>query len=134
MKTICFLLFSLLLISSTVFAKGIPALNNDFHVIKTSPAARDMFGYFRVHRQGIGVTLNWGMSSMAGVGYFIIERSYDGEYFDPISQVPKNGSNRQSWRDLSVFPGYIHYRIICVMNDGTELSSEVKTVRIVQHG
>ena len=134
MKTLSCILFSFLFIGSTSLATGIHTVKNNSPVIKTSPPVQEMLSYFRAHRQGKGVTLNWGMSFNTTIAYFIIERSYDGEFFDPVNQIPGDGSARLSWHDGSVFPGYIHYRVVCVMMDGTEFYSEIKTVRIVQHG
>lgn len=134
MKIIRCFLCSFLLMSSTAFANESRHPNKNILLIITNPSAQEMFGYFRAHRQGKGVTLNWGMSFNTQIAYFIIERSYDGEFFDPLAQVSVNGSKRQSWNDASVFPGYIHYRIVCVMNDATEIYSDVETVRIVQRG
>jgi hypothetical protein len=71
---------------------------------------------------------------MSGIAYFIVERSYDGEYFDPINQVQANGSKRETWLDNDIFPGYIHYRIVCVMVDDSKVYSDPETVRIVQRG
>lgn len=94
---------------------------------------QEMFSYFRAHRQGSGVALSWGTTTLSNVVGFIIERSYDGDFFENIQQVmPTNARN--TWRDTGVFPGYIHYRIGCVMSDGTTHYSQVETVRIVQHG
>jgi hypothetical protein len=71
---------------------------------------------------------------MSGIAYFIVERSYDGEYFDPINQVQANGSKRETWLDNDIVPGYIHYRIVCVMVDDSKVYSDPETVRIVQRG
>lgn len=133
MKTLLCILCSIMLISSSSFANGIPTSKIVSATIKTSLATQEMFGYFRAHRQGKGVTLNWGMSSMAGIAYFKILHSDDGEYFKEIANVSPNG-NRQSWKHAFVFPGYNHYRIVCVLIDGTEIYSETDTVRIVQRG
>lgn len=134
MKTLSCIVFFFILIGSTSLATGIPVIKNNSPVIKTSLPVPEMLSYFRAHRQGKGVTLNWGVSFNTTIAYYIIIRSYDGEFFDPVSQIPNEGSARLSWHDGSVFPGYIHYRVVCVLMDGTEIYSEIKTVRIVQHG
>lgn len=97
-------------------------------------AKQEMFRYFRIHRQAKNVVLNWGVTSPAGISSFILERSYDGDFFDAINQMPCNNAEKFSWKDLSVFPGYIYYRIACVMTDGTVSYSVVEVIRIVQHG
>ncbi len=91
------------------------------------------FTYFRIHHQSKkNVVLNWGVTSPAGVAGFRIERSYDGEFFDVISEQPCNNSTRFSWKDEGIYPGLIYYRIGCNMNDGTCHYSEVETIRVVQ--
>lgn len=134
MKTLPGFLCSVMLLCNSTFATEVPSSNIFSKSNSEITVAQNMFGYLRVHRQGKGVSINWGTTSMSGIAYFIIERSYDGEFFDPIHQVTMNGSNRQTWLDASVFPGYIHYRIVCVLTDGTEYYSETDTVRIVQRG
>ena len=100
---------------------------------KLQPTAHD-FTYFRIHRQAKNVALGWGISSIEGVAGYAIERSYDGELFDVINQMPCNGTLKQDWKDLDVFPGYIYYRITCVMTDGSTHSTEVLSIRINSRG
>jgi hypothetical protein len=97
-------------------------------------AKQEVFRYFRIHRQAKNVVLNWGVNSPTGISSFILERSYDGEFFDIINQTPCNNAEKFSWKDMSVFPGYIYYRIACMMTDGTIYYSPVEVIRIVQHG
>lgn len=93
------------------------------------------FSYFRIHHQSKkNVVLNWGVTTPAGVSSFIVERSYDGEFYDVINQVDGNNSTRFSWKDEGVYPGVIYYRIGCVMNDGTCNYSNIETIRVVQRG
>lgn len=100
---------------------------------KISSNTQEMFSYFRSHRQAKNVVLNWGITTPAGVSGFTIERSYDNEYFDVMNQVSCNNSTKFSWKDESVFPGYIYYRIGCMMSDGTCHYSATEVVRIVAH-
>jgi hypothetical protein len=91
------------------------------------------FTYFRVHPQTKkNVVLSWGVDSPAGVSNFTVERSYDGEFYDPINQVAPNNAVRFTWKDEGVYPGMIYYRIACNMNDGTKHFSDVETIRVVQ--
>lgn len=89
------------------------------------------FDYFRVHRQGSGVSLNW---SAPGAETFQIERSYDGEFFDLIASVEAGAVSKLKYLDQSVFPGVIYYRVAAVMADGSVEYSEVESVRIVKKG
>ena len=91
------------------------------------------FTYFRIHHQSKkNVVLNWGINTPAGVTCFNVERSYDGEFYDVINEVPCNNSVRFSWKDEGIFPGVIYYRVACKMNDGTTHYSPVETIRVVQ--
>jgi len=91
------------------------------------------FRYFRIHHQSKkNVVLNWGIDTPAGVSGFNIERSYDGEFYDVINEVPCNNSVKFSWKDEGIFPGMIYYRVACKMNDGTTHYSEIETIRVVQ--
>ena len=95
-------------------------------------AAHD-FTYFRLHHQTKNnVVLNWGIDTPAGVTCFTVERSYDGDFYDPITQVACNNAVRFSWKDEGIFPGVIYYRIVCNMNDGTTHYSNIETIRVVQ--
>lgn len=95
---------------------------------------QETFKYFRIHRQAKNVVLNWGLSSVQGVTGFIIERSYDGDFYDVINQLPSTTELKYTWKDLGVFPGVIYYRIGCIMPDGRVAYSQIETIRIVSHG
>jgi len=91
------------------------------------------FTFFRIHHQSKkNVVLNWGIDSPAGVSTFSVERSYDGDFYDVINEVPNNNTVRYSWKDEGIFPGVIYYRIACNMNDGTTHYSAIETIRVVQ--
>ncbi len=109
------------------------AASNARELLKTADPVQTQLRYFRVHRQGrFDVSVNWGLTSEAGILAFSVERSYDGDFFDPVMDLPANGAPRYSVKDEQVFPGYIHYRLGCIMNDGSTIYSGVETVRIVQ--
>lgn len=99
---------------------------------KVAPST-ECFDFFRVHRQGPGISLSWAAAS-SGISQFVIERSYDGEFFDVVAAMGCSGSNTHKFNDSDVFPGTIFYRITAVKSNGTTESSAVKTVRIVQRG
>lgn len=110
--------------------KAAPALQNVNHEQLQTVYP---FTFFNAHRQGHSSTgLMWRTSSPGNVLSFLVERSYDGEFFDPIQNVPCNGNTRFAWKDDIVFPGYIYYRIAASLMDGTTVYSEVQVVRIVQ--
>jgi hypothetical protein len=92
------------------------------------------FNSFRAHRQGkAGVSLVWTVSS-SDITQFVVERSYDGEFFDNVNPVDFNGSSSYKYNDKEIYPGVIYYRVVAVKSDGTTECSPVETVRIVQHG
>ena len=91
------------------------------------------FTYFRIHHQSKkNVVLNWGITTPAGVASFRVERSYDGDFYDVISEPACNSSTKFTWKDEGIYPGVIYYRIGCVMNDGTCHYSAIETIRVVQ--
>ena len=92
------------------------------------------FARFNVHRAGkSNIEIVWAVSS-ADISGFVIQRSYDGEFFDDIDTAPFNGSSSYKSKDMGVFPGLIYYRVTAVKADGSTECSPVETVRIVQHG
>ncbi|MBD0277445.1 MAG: hypothetical protein ICV81_05700 [Flavisolibacter sp.] len=112
----------------------ITAIASDVYPSKISkPPITGAFNYFRAHRQSPGIALTWAPAT-PDVVEFIVEKSYDGEYFDQVQFVNGKGISVQKFLDKDVFPGFIHYRIIAVMADGSMESSSVETVRIVRHG
>jgi len=89
------------------------------------------FGRLQAHRQQQGVGLSWTVLSTEGVAGFVVERSYDGFYFEEVNQVNCEISGRHRYNDNAVYPGYIHYRVIAIMEDGSAEASETAVVRIV---
>lgn len=96
--------------------------------------SENCFDSFRVHRQGkAAISLSWTVSS-ADINQFIVERSYDGEFFENVTSINFNGSSAYKYKDNGIYPGVVYYRITAVREDGTTEYSSVETVRIVQHG
>jgi hypothetical protein len=136
MKTL--FIFSASFIAFTSFCFD-PALNTPVASSQTAVNIntgnkQEQLAFFRIHRQAKNVVVNWGVTSPAGITGYTVERSYDGEFFDIINQFPNNNALKFSTKDESVFPGYIYYRIGCVMNNGSTMYSEVRVIRFVQHG
>lgn len=77
-------------------------------------------------------SVNWGSSNSAGVAYFQIERSYDGEIFETIAEVAPTGSSSYRYRDITVLPGMISYRVTSVNLDGTSSQSPVEVLRLLR--
>lgn len=112
-------------ISSTNASTGLSIYNAD----KT--LATGNFGRFHGHRQQTGVGLSWTMNTDEAIAGFLIERSYDGVYFDEIGEMSSNSTNRYRYMDSFVFPGFIHYRITAIYANGSTETSETIIVHIV---
>jgi hypothetical protein len=92
------------------------------------------FSHVNVHRAGkANVEISWSVSS-SDITQFIVERSYDGDFYDNVATVNFNGSSAYKSKDVGVFPGVIYYRITAVKSDGSTECSPVETIRLVQHG
>jgi hypothetical protein len=103
-------------------------------VEQTSITTSDIFKRFNVHRQQNGVAIQWSVSNIDQISSFIIERSWDGVYFDTIDVLDASADQNRYLDNNEIYPGYWYYRITAVLNDGTEVTSEVDVVRIVRNG
>ena len=97
----------------------------------------DAFSFIRTHRQGKGTAICWSFTSTNAVG-FTVQRTYEDPtdpyaYWEAISNTACNSSRSYKCSDENVFPGYINYRVIALMSDGSTVSSDISTVRIVSH-
>lgn len=95
----------------------------------------DGFSFIRTHRQGKGTAICWAFTSTNAVS-FTVQRTYEVPtdpyaYWATVSDVSCNSSRSYKCSDENVFPGYINYRVIALMSDGSTVSSDVSTVRIV---
>jgi hypothetical protein len=86
----------------------------------------------RLHRMADDASVNWGSSNPAGVAYFQIERSYDGEIFETVAEVAPTSSSSYRYRDITVLPGMISYRVTSVNLDGTSSQSPVEILRLLR--
>lgn len=92
------------------------------------------FVRFNAHRAGKANTeLSWTVSS-GDIVQFIVERSYDGDFYDNLTTISFNGSSTYKSKDNGVYPGIIYYRVTAVKSDGSTECSPVESVRIVQRG
>jgi hypothetical protein len=95
--------------------------------------AQGCFNTVKVHRQAKNVVTTWTVNTN-NVIIFHIERSYDGEFFEEAGTVDYDGTSNYDFKDLSVFPGLIYYRIKAVKLDGTTECSQVESIRIMARG
>jgi len=96
-------------------------------------AVNSCFTRINVHRAGkANVEIAWNVSS-ADISQFVVERSYDGDFYENVTTVNFNGSSSYKSKDAGVFPGVIYYRVTAVKADGSTECSPVETIRIMQH-
>ena len=96
------------------------------------------FDFFRIHRQGKGVTATWGMTSESGVSCYTLQRTYfdPNDPFSPWDDVcvtPCNSSRSYKWTDENVLAGTITYRVKADLNPSGEMYSGMEDIRIVSH-
>ncbi|MER3463815.1 MAG: hypothetical protein C4329_04735 [Chitinophagaceae bacterium] len=89
----------------------------------------DDFSFIRGHRQGKGATISWGFNS-ANATAFTLQRTYEDpsdpySVWEAVSNFPCNGSRQYRYTDSSVFPGFVNYRVIAAMADGSTVVSTV---------
>ena len=121
----------------TSFSAALPE-NVSLQKKVTNTAATD-FSFFRTHRQGKdGITATWGVTSAAGVSSFYVQRTYEDPadpyaYWETWASAVCNGAKSYKATDTNVFPGFISYRVVAVMSNGSEFVSAISTVHIVSH-
>ena len=115
-----------------VLSMNASATTNPMMQPSTTVFSVNNFGNFNVHRQHNSAALSWIYDS-GNVSSFIIQRSYDGSYFNTIHQQSPGSGHWNKFLDSTVEPGTIYYKIIAVNNDGSREDSPVATVRIVRH-
>jgi hypothetical protein len=98
-----------------------------------------VFHFVHAHRQGRGATVAWSTpATPATVQSFCVVRTYD-DPSDPYAEWfvvnTYNCSSARNYKctESAVSPGYVNYKVLASMTDGSIVESEVKTVHIVQH-
>ncbi len=82
---------------------------------------------FSAHELRAGIQLNWKTANEKNTAGFEIERSADGEYFQPIGNIPAKSfaANEYAFIDRSPLPGYNFYRLKMSDIDNKYTYSEV---------
>jgi hypothetical protein len=88
--------------------------------------------HLRLHRMSDDASVNWGVSNPAGVSYFLIEKSYDGEIFETVAEVSPTTASSYRYRDNTVLPGMISYRVTSFNTDGSSHQSPVEVLRFLR--
>ena len=128
---------SALILSATTFST--PAISPDTkEAVKVEKTQAADFSFFRTHRQGKGVAASWGITSSAGVASFKLQKTYEdpNDIYSEWQEVASggcNGSKSYKCTDGNVSPGFVNYRVIAQMEDGSTIESAVETVHIVSH-
>ena len=96
------------------------------------------FAFFRTHRQARGAVATWGMSTNDGVTGFQLQRTYQDptdpySMWEDVTSVPCTEERSFKYNDQEIFAGYIYYRVIAQLSDGSTVMSEVSGIRIVSH-
>lgn len=95
---------------------------------------KSMFSFFNAHREGKNaVALMWKSSAGSEVISYQVEKSYDGEFFDPVGGQANSHASNYFWTDSNALPGYLYYRVAASMANGEVIYSDVAMVHITQH-
>ncbi|MBN9384320.1 MAG: T9SS type A sorting domain-containing protein [Chitinophagaceae bacterium] len=91
--------------------------------------------YFKCNKINASlVDIDWSTGSEKNSNYFVVERSGDGQHFDPIQTIPAAGNSSlpltYATKDSHPLRGLSYYRLKQVDLDGTLVYSDVRTVNI----
>lgn len=134
MKTLTILTISALVFFSTA---ATPAPEKETPV-KNVNKAFDGFSSLRSHRQGKNAVVSWSFTSSSGVSGFVVQRTNE-DPNDPYSvwitvgSQTCDGSRSYKCCDETPIPGYINYRVIAVLDNGTTVTSDVSVLHIAAH-
>ena len=100
-----------------------------------SKSVQEIFSYLRCHKQGKNdISVNWGVTSLAGITKFVIYHSEDNDFFDPVEEIDVvSGTLKYNYKHEDLFPGYHYYYIAAVKAAGPPVTSITDVVRIVGH-
>jgi hypothetical protein len=130
--------FSIFAISAMVFLSmaATPAYEMNSPA-KSQNKSFDGFSSIRSHRQGKGTVVSWSFLS-SNVSGFIVQRTNE-DPNDPysvwvdIATVGNDMSRSYKCSDDTPCFGIMNYRVVAVMNNGSTITSDITTVRIVTH-
>ncbi len=117
---------------------AMPLKQKSTSVLHVKSATSPSFNFFRTHRQGRGITSDWGLTSNAGVSGFVVRKTNEdptdpyAEWFDVYS-CGCSSSRSYKGTDNNVSPGFITYQVVAIMTDGSTMASDISTERIVSH-
>ena len=133
----------IVLFSMVVFAVNTPktfSASNlaETKLVKSSKTQSFEFIFFRTHQQCNGVKVAWALNSTNGVFCFTLQRTYqnpsnaDAVWEDVESFLP-GADPVIRYTDLNVARGYVSYRVIAWVFDGSTVISDVSRERVWGH-
>ena len=117
------------ILSATANVNATEIVNLTEQTISTETAPVNDIPFFKGHRQGRGGPRPGGAPPAASGGR---ATATEGDVWEFIATKSANNNSRHNFNIPEVFPGTAHYRIKATMADGSEVYSEVVTVRVVQ--
>jgi hypothetical protein len=80
---------------------------------------------FSANRMEKNVQINWTVETEKNLSYFTIQRSYNGEKFEDVSNVKSTSLKSYSLIDKNIEDKNVYYRLECVDNDGKSSFSNI---------
>jgi hypothetical protein len=107
--------------------------------VKISKTLDFDFIFFRTRQQCNGVRMAWAMNSTNGVFSFTLQRTYQNPsnpntLWEDIESFVAGDEPVFRYTDRNVARGYVSYRVIAWIFDGSSVISEVSSERIWRHG
>jgi len=101
---------------------------------KSVKQTTDGFSFIRTHRQGKGATTTWAFVS-DNVSGFTVQRTYEDPsdpyaFWEAVCNTNCNSSRSYKYTDENLLPGFINYRVVALMNDGSTICSDLSSIRI----
>jgi len=135
MKTkICLFVF----VATILTATAAPVKKVSTPLSTSEKAVTGDVSFLRTHRQGNGASISWGLTTSDGVTSFVLQRTYEDPNdpyanWEDIANIPASSSRSYKFDDEYVFPGFISYRLVVAMSNGSRTTSYISTVHIVKH-
>ena len=134
----------MILVYTTALFAGITATKAPILPASSAPVKEirlpdNIFNFVHAHRQGKDGTVSWSSSATpATVVHFEVMRTYEDPY-DPYSEWAcintYNCSSGKNYKctDQNLSPGFVNYKVVATLTNGSTVESDVETLHIVQH-
>jgi hypothetical protein len=133
----------IVLLSMAVFAVNAPKTFSGFNPsetksVKISKTPTFEFIFFRTYQQCNGVKMAWALNSTNGVFSFTLQRTYQNPsnpntLWEDVESFVTGDEPVLRYTDHNVARGYVSYRVIAWVYDGSSVISEVSRERIGGH-